>query len=65
MVGAVVVVWDVVFTPLAMVLEDVVVLGEVVVVLTRVPVVSAGVAMASGALSIVPSDLLTFEPRLF
>lgn len=68
-VGAVVVVWDVVLTPLAVVLEDVVVLEEeeeeVVVVLTRVPVVLAVAAVASGSLSIVPSALLTFDPRLF
>lgn len=72
-VGAVVAVWDVVLTPLAVLLEDVVVLEEeeevvvvvVVVVVTRVPVVLAVAAVASGSLSIVPSALLTFDPRLF
>lgn len=63
------VVWDVVPTPLAVVLEDVVVLeeeaGVVVVVATRVPVLLAVAAGVSGSLSIVPSALLTFDPRLF
>lgn len=66
-VGAVVVVWGVVLTALAVLLEVVVVLEEEeeVVVLTRVPVVFAVAAGASGSLSIVPSALLTFDPRLF
>lgn len=67
-VGAVVVAWGVVLTALAVVLEVVVVFEEEeeeAVVLTRVPVVLAVAAGASGSLSIVPSALLTFDPRLF